>query len=94
MSTRFKKNIENFVCEHCGAEVKGTGFTNHCPACLWSKHVDVYPGDRLEPCQGPMEPVGLQIRKGEYILLHRCIYCGEERPNKAVPGDNIDLLLE
>lgn len=24
------------MCEHCSAEVLGTGYTNHCPKCLWS----------------------------------------------------------
>ena len=26
--------------------MKGNGYTNHCPKCLWSKHVDINPGDR------------------------------------------------
>ncbi|MFN2146641.1 MAG: RNHCP domain-containing protein, partial [Anaerolineales bacterium] len=36
---KFQRRIEYFICEHCGAEVSGVGFTNHCPVCLWSKHV-------------------------------------------------------
>ena len=44
---RFIRREENFVCEVCGAKVKGTGYTNHCPQYLWSKHVDkLIPGDR------------------------------------------------
>jgi hypothetical protein len=40
---------EPFVCEHCGKAVeplaKGS-YRNHCPHCLWSKHVDdVGPGE-------------------------------------------------
>ena len=42
-SLKFKRKKENFVCENCGAEVKGDGFTNHCPKCLYSKHVDIFP---------------------------------------------------
>jgi len=54
---RFQKRIEDFVCERCGAFVKGTGYTDHCPECLWSKHVDVNPGDREAECGGLMEHV-------------------------------------
>jgi len=90
---KFQKNIENFTCEHCGALVKGTGYTNHCPKCLWSKHVDVFPGDRAEECGGLMEPIGLAAKKSGYILTHRCIKCGEERTNKCVHEDNIEILL-
>jgi hypothetical protein len=43
---RFQRTIEDFECERCRMLVTGSGFTNHCPACLWSKHVDVHPGDR------------------------------------------------
>ena len=32
------KNKEDFICENCGAFVVGTGYTSHCPQCLWSKH--------------------------------------------------------
>jgi len=46
MARLFTRNIENFTCERCGAAVEGNGFTNHCPACLCSKHVDINPGDR------------------------------------------------
>jgi len=45
---KFQKRIENFTCEKCGLFVKGTGYTDHCPNCLWSKHMDINPGDRKE----------------------------------------------
>ncbi|HTX82092.1 MAG TPA: RNHCP domain-containing protein [Streptosporangiaceae bacterium] len=31
-------------------------YRNHCPVCLWSKHLDVGPGDRLSGCGGRMRP--------------------------------------
>ncbi|MFA5023297.1 MAG: RNHCP domain-containing protein, partial [Candidatus Paceibacterota bacterium] len=34
MSQNFKRQIEDFVCEHCGEKVVGNGYTNHCPRCL------------------------------------------------------------
>src|SRR3989338_8156335 len=45
-SRRFQRTKEDFTCERCGFFVRGSGYTNHCPQCLWSKHVDVNPGNR------------------------------------------------
>lgn len=91
--TTFKRNIEDFTCGHCGHEVKGNGFTNHCPKCLWSKHVDINPGDRAELCRGLMEPVSLELRKGDYTIIHLCTDCGHKQPNKAAPDDDIGGFL-
>ena len=56
---RFARTVEDFVCEKCGTQVEGDGYTNHCPHCLWSRHVDVNPGDRKATCKGMMEPVAV-----------------------------------
>jgi Zn finger protein HypA/HybF involved in hydrogenase expression len=92
MSLQFKRTIENFTCEHCGASVVGNGYTNHCPQCLWSKHVDVFPGDRAESCGGLMEPIGQEMANGEHDILYRCTKCGIERRNKVAADDNRDIL--
>lgn len=91
---QFQRHQEDFVCEHCGAKVKGNGYTNHCPHCLYSKHVDVNPGDRAEECGGLMEPVGLELKNGRYILLHRCRKCGFERRNKVAENDDFEAVLK
>ena len=57
---RFSRRTEDFTCEHCGTKVKGNGYTNHCPQCLYSKHVDINPGDRLSDCGGLMEPIDIE----------------------------------
>lgn len=93
MSETFKRVKENFTCGHCGKEVQGNGYTNHCPSCLWSKHVDVYPGDRAAVCRALMEPTGTETRGGEYVLVHRCTTCGHEQKNKAAKEDDRDALL-
>lgn len=84
----FIKKQEDFICEHCGYETKGTGYTNHCPKCLWSKHVDHDPGDRLEPCGGLMYPSDLYYKKGDWIIVHKCELCGFTRNDHVRPEDD------
>jgi hypothetical protein len=93
MEPKFQRRIEDFRCENCGAQVRGNGFTNHCPECLWSKHVDINPGDRAEPCQGLMEPVGVESKPAGYRILFRCSFCGIQRWNKSAPEDDFEVLL-
>jgi hypothetical protein len=93
MRRKFQRRIEDFTCENCGREVGGSGYTNHCLACLWSKHVDVNPGDREEECQGMMEPIAAETKKDGYRILHRCTVCGIERWNKSAPEDDFEAIL-
>lgn len=90
----FIRNTENFKCEKCGHEVAGNGYTNHCPNCLWSKHVDISPGDRLNTCGGMMEPIGVTKKGSEYIILHKCTKCGLEKPNKANKEDSFQMIIQ
>ncbi len=90
---RFTRRTEDFTCGHCGKKVKGNGFTNHCPFCLWGKHVDVNPGDRAAECGGMMRPTGIEIRKGDVYILQQCEVCGHKRPNKAAPEDDRDVII-
>ncbi len=98
---RFTKNDSGFVCAHCKRQVEPLGYSsrNHCPFCLWSLHVDVFPGDRANGCGGQMEPIRVEIspKKG-FVIVHRCTVCGEIRRNKAatdapVQPDNRALLI-
>lgn len=93
MAKRFRRTKENFFCEVCGLTVHGDGYTNHCPRCLWSKHVDVNPGDRQEICQGLMEPVEVGLKSGEYTIIHRCNKCGVEKKNKTAKNDDFDAVI-
>jgi len=90
----FKRNIEDFVCENCGKSIKGNGYTNHCPHCLWSKHVDIIPGDRKCECRGMMKPIDVLQKNGEFVILHKCQKCDFERKNKFCEGDNFDSLIK
>ncbi len=92
MVKKFTRTIENFICGHCGKKTKGNGYTNHCPKCLWSKHVDNYPGDRENSCQGLMEPINIEFQKGIYHIIHKCIKCGLTARCKSSTEDDINAL--
>ena len=90
----FVRNKEDFVCEHCGTEVRGSGYTNHCPKCLWSKHVDIDPGDRAASCMGMMEPIAVEGSSGSgYKIRHKCVKCGFERRNSVSTADSNDAVI-
>jgi len=90
---------ESFKCRRCrafiGPTVSGGRHRNHCPLCLFSLHVDAKtPGDRASPCRALMAPVGTFHRpKGEQVVLHRCLGCGQERHNRVAADDNPLALL-
>lgn len=90
---RFQKRKEDFTCNHCGTFVSGTGFTNHCPNCLWSLHVDNVPGDREVVCRGLMEPQRVEQQDGKYRILHVCKSCGAQKINEVAVEDNFEELL-
>jgi len=107
---RRKKNQE-FICSHCQRKVFydrriGTTHRNHCPYCLWSKHVDLNePGDRKSTCHGDMEPIGLTFKKegqdkykkdkqGELMLIHQCLKCGKISINRIAGDDDNRAILE
>lgn len=91
---RFQKRKEDFTCEFCGAEVKGTGYTDHCPVCLCSKHVDNNPGDRASDCGGKMNAIGAEYKSGEFMINYRCVVCGKLSRVGAAESDSQDLLVQ
>lgn len=93
MSEVFKKVKEDFWCGNCGEEVRGNGYTNHCSKCLWSKHVDVNPGDRAEACGGLMKPEEVVMKGGEDVITHQCVACGLIRRVRADKNDDISGFL-
>lgn len=94
MTKFFQKKKEDFICQKCGESVVGNGYTNHCPKCLWSKHVDINPGDRLSDCGGLMKPVSVEKEGNEYILTHKCIKCGYEKRNRVSREDDFDEVVK
>ena len=92
MTKKFIKNKEDFVCENCGVQIMGTGYTNHCYECFYSKHVDVNPGDREQTCGGLMLPIFVTGSTNNINITHRCIKCGFTRNNKIQKNDNLGKL--
>lgn len=90
----FKRKKENFICEICNSLVAGDGFTNHCPHCLYSKHVDNEPGDRLNTCGGIMKPILVEKNGKKYSLVHKCEKCGIKKINKCQKEDSFEMILQ
>lgn len=90
---RFTRRREDFSCLHCGEPVRGTGYTNHCPRCLWSRHVDIAPGDREADCGGAMQPVGALSEGDGFVVVQRCVTCGHIWRNRVAAGDDRNAVL-
>lgn len=105
------KKIKGFECAYCHQWVPfdkfiGTRFRNHCPFCLWSKHVDEKKsGNRQAFCHGLMKPIGLTFKKegfdkygkprqGELMLIHQCQNCGQISINRLAADDESQMVLK
>ncbi len=97
MGANFTEIDEEFVCENCGRKVKKLGYScrNHCPYCLYSKHVDKSPGDREESCHGMLKPIDVELNsKKGYMIVFKCEKCGAIRKNKVAEDDNMELVYK
>lgn len=91
---QFTRREEDFTCIMCSKHIEGTGYTNHCPYCLYSIHIDVYPGDRQEQCHGIMKPIDIVTRGGEPVdVIHQCQKCFITKTNKLSEGDSMDAVI-
>jgi len=93
----FIRKIENFICGNCGEKMVGDGYTDHCPKCLWGKHVDFeIPGDRESECKGLMKPIGAEFKISnlEFKIHYKCTKCRHKFWVKNGKGDNRQLLEE
>jgi len=86
---------ESFICEYCNKEVQKSSYTarDHCPFCLYSKHVDINPGDRQNKCHGLLEPIGIEKFKDSYKILYKCIKCGETHKNIIEKDDDMNIII-
>jgi len=92
----FTMRDENFICENCGNEVTKLGYTarDHCPKCLYSKHVDIMPGDRENNCKGLLEPIGIEKFKDTYKIIYKCTKCNQNHKNIMAKDDNLEKIIE
>ena len=93
---KFNMIDEKFICENCGKEVKKLGYTarDHCPYCLYSKHLDINPGDRQNKCKGLMKPIGIEKFKNIYKIIYICSKCKEIHKNIMAIDDNFNKIIE
>lgn len=106
-----KHREKGFNCLHCNNYVSTESFIsgvqnrNHCPYCLWSRHVDSrLAGDRLAACKAQMKPVGLTLKRvhkkypqkaqGELMLIHQCVVCGKVSINRIAADDDTQTVVE
>ena len=86
---------EDFICENCGKDVEKSSYTarDHCPYCLYSKHVDINPGDRENKCHGLLEPIAVEKYRDTYKIIYKCQKCGYETKNIKAIDDNMDEII-
>jgi hypothetical protein len=101
----------DFRCISCGQYVSAESFLsgvhnrNHCPYCLWSRHLDLFKaGDRLAACKEGMQPIGLALKRaakkygdpaqGELMLVHRCLACDKVSINRIAADDSNPTVVE
>ena len=87
---------ETFICDNCGKKIEKLNYTarDHCNYCLYSKHVDINPGDRLNKCQGLMIPIDIEKFKNTYKIIYKCQKCGQIHKNIMANDDNYDAIIE
>lgn len=92
----FSKLDESFICENCGKKVKKLGYTSrdHCPFCLYSKHVDINPGDRLNTCKGLLKPIEIEKHKNAYKIIYKCQKCNQIHKNVVAIDDDMNMIIE
>jgi len=108
--SRHLTSFGDFHCANCGAPVSSAHFLsgvhnrNHCPYCLWSRHLDLCnPGDRMSACKALMRPIALTTKPsrnkygegyGELMLVHLCTGCQCISINRIAADDEPDMLLD
>lgn len=90
---KFKKVNDGFICKNCNAKIsplKNGSCRNHCPECLYSLHVDNFPGDRNENCKGLMWPMAIEVKsRRAHIVVHQCTKCRAIRKNRLALNDPV-----
>ena len=93
---KFNMIDDSFICENCNKLVNKLGYSarDHCPYCLYSKHVDINPGDRKNTCHGMLKPIDIEKFKDTYKIIYKCIKCEELHKNIMANDDDMDIIIE
>lgn len=93
---KFVIKDETFICENCGKNVDKLNYTSrdHCPYCLYSKHVDINPGDRANTCKGLLIPYQIEKFKNTYKIIYKCSKCNIIHKNIIANDDNYEKIIE
>ena len=87
---------ERFICENCNKQVEKLNYTarDHCPFCLYSKHLDIMPGDRKNTCKGMLKPLEIEKYKNTYKIIYMCEKCGKKHKNIIANDDDFNKIIE
>ncbi len=93
---KFYMKDESFICENCNKKVNKLNYTarDHCPYCLYSKHVDINPGDRKNKCHGLLKPIDIEKYKNTYKIIYKCIKCNKMHKNIMANDDDFNKIIE
>lgn len=93
---RFNELDEGFICEKCGKKVEPLIYSSrdHCPYCLYSKHVDINPGDRSNDCKGLLKPIEIEKYKDTYKIIYKCEKCKKTHKNIIAKDDDMNEIIK
>jgi len=93
---KFNMIDEEFICEKCNRKVEKLKYSarDHCPFCLYSKHVDINPGDRLNSCMGLLKPIDIEKFKDTYKIIYCCEKCHKTHKNIIANDDDINMIIK
>ena len=91
----FYMRDEQFICENCSKEVDRLLYSarDHCPFCLYSKHVDINPGDRQNNCLGLLKPIDIEKFKNSYKIIYQCKKCHQLHKNIMADDDDMNSII-
>lgn len=92
---KFNMLDEEFICENCNKKAEKLNYTarDHCPYCLYSKHVDINPGDRNNTCHGLLKPIDIEKYKNTYKIIYKCQKCNQNHKNIIANDDDFNKII-
>ncbi len=92
----FIKKDEEFECINCHKKVQKLRYTSrdHCNYCLYSLHVDVTPGDRLNDCKGVLVPINVENGPKKQQIVYKCTKCNKLVRNIVAEDDSKDEIYK